>query len=340
MANVKEDDAKTIGECEATVIITPEQFFGNPHFEFGDWSQTKEKPVHIGGTADWAVYPTYHFNPTLENLERMVGVASHHGIFLGRNDEQKGYLRQFLDGDLVIADIGNFDASTKPVSTNALPYWWFVRSEKDHLGKSVSAKTTRLQSYEDIVRLQTASGALMTKILNAGEFGETVGVIQRIIVKYKLQVGECDGSPLYVPADMRVDKQYQLSQCNGCLNLSSPTYLTSVECELDEHANSKALQRGIDAVYDTLYDRGGLRTAIRFGRFSLAEDPKAHLKEDLQTSNPSLSDEAFTKLYDRMQDVGKQAFKAYERAPDSINRQVEPVDGNVMKQLQQVDGRF
>lgn len=337
MANVTENDQLVIGECEATVVITPKDFFGNENFEQGDWAQTKERPTHIGGTADWAVYPTRHFRPTLNNLTRMLEVASHCGITLGRNEEQVNYLQQFIEGKLAIADIGDFDASTKPVPVSVLPYWWFVRSEKDKLGKNITVKTPRLKTYEDLVRLHTASGTLMSEMLAAKE---TVGIIERIIIKYQLGVGENSEGTIYVPADLRVDKCHKLT-LEDTLIISEPSYITSVECELAaEKADPQALMRGMRMIYDTLYDKGGLRTTIRFGRYSLAEDPKAYLKEDLQSINKSLTDPMFEELYVRMQKIGAQVFETYEKAPDSINRQVEPAKSGEMARLQQVNGRF
>ncbi len=57
MANVAEDDKVFIGECEATVIIRPYDFFQNGDLFSGDWAQLTQRPDHIKGTADWAVYP-------------------------------------------------------------------------------------------------------------------------------------------------------------------------------------------------------------------------------------------------------------------------------------------
>lgn len=343
MANVVEDDKVAIGECEATVIIRPEDFFKLTPDLFGDqykhfdWAQAENRPDHIKGTADWAVYPTRHYNPTIRNLETMVAKAGKHGITLGRNQAQKDYLRQFLNGSLTIANIGDFDASTKPVSPSSLPYWWFVRSEKDELGKDVTVKTLRLENYDDIQRLQTASGALMTDRLNSGQ---TIGVVYRIIIKYQLKVGENAQGDICVPADFRADRVYQLSKKRkkgAVLEISQPTYITSVECELKaEGADPLAIQRGIETIYGTLRQLGGVKTNLRFGALSLAKDPRTYVQrrtEGLARLDPS----EFSQFYDAMQQDGARIWEEYAKAPDAINRQVEPANRSLMAELQRAD---
>ncbi len=337
MANVVENDKVVIGECEATVVVSPTDFFKNSNLFQGDWAQVKNRPDHIKGTADWAVYPTRHYKPGINNLEKMVAIADEHRVSLGRNEAQKKYLTQFLRGELEIVDIGDFDASTKPVPISSLPYWWFVRSEKDEqLGKSITVKTPRLETYEDVQRLQIASGALTTQMLDSKE---SIGVIDRIIIKYQLKVGENSEGDICVPADFRADRIYQLKRQNGILTLSEPTYVTSVECELAaEGSEPSALQRGIDTIYRTLDGLGGMRTRTRFGKLSLANDTRYYLERDLQSSNRhNFNESKFSTFYSAMQRDGTQIFEAYAKSPDSINRQVEPANRELMAQLQRAD---
>lgn len=339
MANVLENDEISTGECEATVVITPEQFFGNRNFEQGDWAQNQDRPDHIGGTADWAKYPTRHYRPTNDNLARLEGVAKRHGVILGRNDAQIEDLRRFREGELTLADIGDFDASTKPVPVKALPYWWFVRSEKDELGRDRTVKTPRLRNEVELLRLQTGSGALVTEML---ESGEPVGIIDRVIVKYRLKVGETVDGPLYVPADLRLDMRRRIQMVEDSLIISDPSFITTVESELnaDDGVDLESLKRGMVKVYRTLLERGGLKTHVRFGDYSLVDDPRAHLQKDLQAINPSLVDTEFDELWDRMQEVGRQVFSAYGDNPDSMNQQVAPATRLEMTELQRVNGRF
>lgn len=339
MANVLENDEISTGECEATVVITPGQFFGNANFEQGDWAQSKDRPSHIGGTADWAKYPTRHYPPTADNLAKMEGVAERHGVVLGRNADQIADLRRFREGELALADIGDFDASTKPVPIKALPYWWFMRSQKDELGRDRTVKTPRLKDDVDLLRLQTASGALTKEML---ESAEPMGIIDRVIVKYRLQLGETMDGPLYVPADLRVDMRRKVQMVEGSLIISAPSFITTVESELntDEGVDLEALKRGMVKVYRTLLQRGGLKTHVRFGEHSLVDDPRAHLQEDLQSVNPNLSDVEFTGLWDHMQEVGRQVFGVYGDNPNSMNRQVSPATREEMAALQKVNGRF
>ena len=49
----------------------------------------------------------------------------------------------------------------------------------------------------DLLRLQTGSGALTKEML---ESSEPMGIIDRVIVKYRLKVGEAVDGALYVPA--------------------------------------------------------------------------------------------------------------------------------------------
>ena len=335
MANVVEDDQITKGECEATVLLTPKDFFGNSNFEEGDWAQVKDRPEYIAGTADWAVYPTRHFTPSVGNLKTMLRIAMDHNITLGRNSEQIASLSDFLNEKIAIADIGDFDASTKPVPVNVLPYWWFVRSEKTELGENVTVKTLRLQTQEDLMRLQTASGALTQAMLRRDD--GLMGVIDRIIIKYQLKVGESAEGNIYVPADLRVDRRYQLRFNNNVLSVSDPSYITSVECEVNpDGVDQDLLRRAMKKIYNTLCSRGGIKTAVRFGKYSLAEDPREYLR----SVTPGVSDAEFGELYQRMQDVGEQVFEVYGRNPDSINQQVKPATKELMTELQKVHGRF
>ncbi|MBI3032630.1 hypothetical protein HYY69_04090 [Candidatus Woesearchaeota archaeon] len=335
MANVLELDDVVIGECEATVLVLPKDFFGNTYFEQGDWSQTKDRPSHIGGTADWAVYPTRHFIPSQDNLRVLLEIAKKHGVTLGRNAEQIASLDRFLDGSLAIADIGDFDASTKPVPISALPYWLFVRSEKDDLGKNITVKTPRLQDYRDVAKLKLVSGAFMEQMLK--QDNGIVGVLDRIIIKYQLNIGQGLLGDIYVPADFRVDRIYQMSHTGKGVHFSEPAYITSVECEVNPDGVSPDLLRSaMLQIYNTLYRQGGAKTNIRFGRSSLAEDPLVYVR----SVTPTLSDAEFGNLYDQMQVVGKQAWEVYERNPDSINRAVQPANKELMAQLQRVSGRF
>ncbi len=339
MVNAVGNDEIEEGECEATVVVTPQDFFGNSNFEEGDWAQNTDRPDHIGGTADWAVYPTRHFSPSQENLGIMLDTAARYGVTLGRNDKQVSFLDDFLSGNLKIADIGDFDASTKPVPLSALPYWWFVKSEKDEVGIVKSAKTLRLTDHESFARLQAASGALKTAVLNAHQ---KIGVLDRIIIKYELKVGEdTEGEPIYVPADFRADRIYHLSMKGSVLDVSKPTYITTVECELAaEGADLDALKRGMTQIYKTLGDQGGLKTSLRFGRYALSDSPREDLQEDLQAIHPGLSDTDMDDLYDRMQTVGSQAWDSYGANPDSVNQQVQPAERKRMAELQQVQRRF